>query len=896
MSMSWRFWVSLPLVAAIGVVTLGEVSAAPPQPQESAAPRRETIEVHAYTKPDGRDYFAACLKPTANVDAHEGTDVVVLFDTSASQVGVYRDKALATLDTLVAQLGAKDRVQLFAVDLDGVALTKTFVAPASAEFKSAVAQLRQRTPLGSTDMIAALKSGASVFETKSAQRRAIVYIGDGVSHANLAVAKKMPAVLDDLARWQVAVTAFAIGPQRDNVLLAAVANQTGGMLALDGNEFSAEAAGAYLAKAATGIVAWPVAVKWPHGVEAFPERAIPLRYDRDTVYVGAGQLAAGANVEIDAKVGARTVKFTWKLPVTKASDDNAYLAGVVDAARRDQGASLATIGSDGLRFVRSNAIRNAEFIAEQARQAVETDNLLGARPLIDELRSLDPEHPKLAGLETAYRAKYVAREKASPAVNQNEPNEIQPASTKSRGDATRTVRRNPFLFVALQDEPPADDLFGGEPPAEAPADAAPADAAPADAAPADAFPEDVPPADAAPAIDAPPPAAPDDAAFVDAFEQAKKRQNELIAKETEVEISEARRIMQTNPTKAKEDMKLRLDFLDRAADLYPEVRAQLIDKVVVVIRQAEKREASFEEEQAIRRVAEGARIERDRIQKQLIRDQEKVRQLVEQFRVLLDEGAYEEADTSVAAHIENLMPDTALSASTREVARATDSYRTWKYVYGQQVKKLNQELLQVDTSAIPYPDNVPIIYPDAEFWEDLTNRRKQYASVDLQKKGSAEEKIFRALGENADFQLLGMTLPQFAQLIEQQHKIQVEIDTRSIIDSGQDPEAIELNKDLRGISLRSALRLILKEHDLVYVVQNEVLQITTTDKAGSVLTTKVYPVADLVLKIQDTGFTGGFAPLGGFGGGMNGGGLGGGGDPFGGGGGGLGGGGGGAGF
>jgi hypothetical protein len=197
------------------------------------------------------------------------------------------------------------------------------------------------------------------------------------------------------------------------------------------------------------------------------------------------------------------------------------------------------------------------------------------------------------------------------------------------------------------------------------------------------------------------------------------------------------------------------------------------------------------------------------------------------------------------------MPDTALATSVRENARSQEAYRTWKYVYNQHVKRFNQTMMEVDRSGIPFPDNVPIIYPDAEFWEDLTNRRKEYASVDLQKKGGAEEKIFRALGENADFQLLGMPLSQFADLIEQQHKIQVEIDTRGLTDAGFDPEGITINRDLRGISLRSALRLILRELELTYVVQNEVLLITTPDKAASVMTTKVYPVADLVLAIRN---------------------------------------------
>ena len=55
---------------------------------------------------------------------------------------------------------------------------------------------------------------------------------------------------------------------------------------------------------------------------------------------------------------------------------------------------------------------------------------------------------------------------------------------------------------------------------------------------------------------------------------------------------------------------------------------------------------------------------------------------------------------------------------------------------------------------------------------------------------------------------------------------------------------------MKGISLRSALRLILEEFDLTYVVQDEVLKITSKEKADEILTTRVYPVADLVIPIM----------------------------------------------
>jgi hypothetical protein len=69
---------------------------------------------------------------------------------------------------------------------------------------------------------------------------------------------------------------------------------------------------------------------------------------------------------------------------------------------------------------------------------------------------------------------------------------------------------------------------------------------------------------------------------------------------------------------------------------------------------------------------------------------------------------------------------------------------------------------------------------------------------------------------------------------------------------------------------------MLKELDLTYMIQDEVLSITTPEQAESQLITKVYPVADLVLPISagvganPFSMGGGLGGGGGFGGGMGG--------------------------
>ena len=82
-------------------------------------------------------------------------------------------------------------------------------------------------------------------------------------------------------------------------------------------------------------------------------------------------------------------------------------------------------------------------------------------------------------------------------------------------------------------------------------------------------------------------------------------------------------------------------------------------------------------------------------------------------------------------------------------------------------------------------------------------------------------------------------------------------------------QADQVTVSLSGVTLRSALKLMLKEIDLTYVIRDEVLKITTPEEAENELLTKVYPVADLVLPILSG--SGGMGMMGGMGGGMMGG-------------------------
>jgi hypothetical protein len=85
-----------------------------------------------------------------------------------------------------------------------------------------------------------------------------------------------------------------------------------------------------------------------------------------------------------------------------------------------------------------------------------------------------------------------------------------------------------------------------------------------------------------------------------------------------------------------------------------------------------------------------------------------------------------------------------------------------------------------------------------------------------------------------------------------------------------------INRTLSGITLRSAMKIILEPLGLTYIIEDEVMKITTIIAADEKLSSRVYPVGDLVIPVTTPSSGGRSGGLGGSMGGMMGGGMGGG--------------------
>ncbi len=88
--------------------------------------------------------------------------------------------------------------------------------------------------------------------------------------------------------------------------------------------------------------------------------------------------------------------------------------------------------------------------------------------------------------------------------------------------------------------------------------------------------------------------------------------------------------------------------------------------------------------------------------------------------------------------------------------------------------------------------------------------------------------------------------------LEQEYDIPVQLDTPALDAIGLGPDE-PVTAKLNNISLRSALRLMLKQLQLTYMIQNEVLLITTPEEVESHLLTCVYDVRPIIGNQGDKG-------------------------------------------
>jgi hypothetical protein len=263
---------------------------------------------------------------------------------------------------------------------------------------------------------------------------------------------------------------------------------------------------------------------------------------------------------------------------------------------------------------------------------------------------------------------------------------------------------------------------------------------------------------------------------------------------------------------------------------------------------------------------------------QMSLEETRLTELIDQCRALLvqavhgDDEAYEQAE-AVAREAINLRPGNGPATQATYTAEAAGQLNKAYRLRNLRADRFLETLYQVELSHVPFPDEPPIQWPNAQVWRALTERRRKWAQVDLRSESKSEQKISEALDQPVEFTIEPQTLRDAIDFIAARYQIPIVIDQKALDDANVDATT-EVKASFPGIKLRNLLKLLLEplSAPLTYVIEDEVLKITTVEKANEKLSIRMYPVGDLIMGPQQLQALAGSGAGGGIGGGVGGGG------------------------
>ncbi|MES2791093.1 MAG: hypothetical protein V4719_15880, partial [Planctomycetota bacterium] len=112
------------------------------------------------------------------------------------------------------------------------------------------------------------------------------------------------------------------------------------------------------------------------------------------------------------------------------------------------------------------------------------------------------------------------------------------------------------------------------------------------------------------------------------------------------------------------------------------------------------------------------------------------------------------------------------------------------------------------------------------------------------------QKIVRELDKPTTFDFVDESLDGIRDTIMERHGFDIVIDKAKLEEDSIATDATDINLKVSEISLKNALKLLLDQKNLTYIIENEVMKITTKTEGIGKRPLRVYNVGDLVMPIN----------------------------------------------
>ena len=221
------------------------------------------------------------------------------------------------------------------------------MAPNSPHMAAALKMLKQRVPLGACDLETALDTAAKSFTGDSKSPRAVVYIGDGSSRANVLSPEQFDRVVSDLAGPAGAGHRLWRGspnPRADARGAGLPHRGPGGAEQADVGATPRRQPGPGRARRGASGRRLPPASSGPKGLTFIPRRSRPCAATATRWWSAPRKRPPPGKWKSTSTVPPAQ-KLAFDIPALKSDANNGYLVTLVDQAKVDGGRTLPLVDS-----------------------------------------------------------------------------------------------------------------------------------------------------------------------------------------------------------------------------------------------------------------------------------------------------------------------------------------------------------------------------------------------------------------------------------------------------------------------------------------------------------------------------------------------------------------------
>src|SRR5262245_6199528 len=665
--------------------------------------------IFTYRTREGETLFAWKVQPKLKTPPARPRDILLMVDTSASQVGLPAAMAQQIVRAVIDAAGERDRVAVWTANLPGASrnLTRAFCTPKAKkdgkdvltkEVEAALQALKDEVPLGLTDLQAALPKAIDSFDQKEEGRqRVLVFLGDGMSIPPLDEKERL-RLAEKMVGREIAFYSVPLGPRFDWKNLHGLASATGGLavrvLPTDRLETLTER----LQKAVAEPIFYPSEFRFSEAVtEFYPTKLPPLRGDASTLVVG--RLKPGREVTYTAEgamAGEKAhVETTEAIP--DAEIDNFFLVGMVDQWKKSGSPSApATLRADRALPLAFQAAQWArDDLKAQGDLALEQNHLEDAGKLFEAAWKLDPDDAEAdAGRKVVEKLRQgtITREqiqrslvKPNDTVLQISKRDKNRTGNDRLGRDNVTVKRAPLKELLAQAEPRPGPK-----------------------------PEVAPRADQG------------------TLERQQRMRWAVEAQRvTDIvddALRQARRILPSDPDGAKELLKNTYANVRDNAELPDKTKQTLLSRVETALRNVEVEGARIKRglDERLQRLADAERRFKGEMERMSANDKLRARML--SFENLMNEArfveAYQEAQALREEAVTRGLPVPPAATAAYDMSLNASHLRQLEDLKRRREEGYLLTMMQVERSHVPFPDEPPVQFPPAKVWQELTKLRK----------------------------------------------------------------------------------------------------------------------------------------------------------------------------